>query len=57
MPDGHNGAAYVELIKLNLLPSWALVLLQGSGALVLLPGYVPESLPLSQKMQSSCIQS
>ena len=23
-PDGHNGAAYVELIRLNLLPSWAL---------------------------------
>ena len=23
-PDGHNGAAYLELIRLNLLPSWAL---------------------------------
>jgi len=39
-PDGHNGAAYVELVRLKLLPSWALFCykeLVSSAA----PGYVP----------------
>ena len=39
-PDGHNGAAYLELVRLKLLPSWALFCykqLSSSAS----PGYVP----------------
>ena len=39
-PDGHNGAAYVELIKLNLLPSWALFCYKELASSAS-PGYIP----------------
>ena len=39
-PDGHNGAAYVELVRLNLLPSWALFCYKELASSAS-PGYVP----------------
>ena len=39
-PDGHNGAAYVELVKLKLLPSWALFCYKELASSAV-PGYVP----------------
>lgn len=39
-PDGHNGAAYLELIRLKLLPSWALFCFKEIAAAAA-PGYVP----------------
>lgn len=39
-PDGHNGAAYMELSRLKLLPSWALFCYKELAASAT-PGYVP----------------
>lgn len=39
-PDGHNGAAYLELIRLKLLPSWALFCYKELAS-ASTPGYVP----------------
>lgn len=38
--DGHNGAAYMELIRLKLLPSWALFCYKDIASSAA-PGYVP----------------
>ena len=39
-PDGHNGAAYLELIRLRLLPHWALFCYK-ELSIHATPGYVP----------------
>lgn len=39
-PDGHNGAAYLELLRLRLLPSWALFCYKELASSAS-PGYVP----------------
>ena len=39
-PDGHNGAAYVELVRLKLLPSWALFCYKELASSAS-PGYIP----------------
>lgn len=39
-PDGHNGAAYLELLRLKLLPSWALFCYKEMASSAT-PGYVP----------------
>ena len=38
--DGHNGAAYMELIRLKLLPAWALFCYKDVASSAA-PGYVP----------------
>lgn len=39
-PEGHNGAAYLEVIRLKLMPSWALFCYKEIAASAT-PGYVP----------------